>query len=109
MRRRLATIFFTLSFFAFFLSSSLAATLESIGDASIVHDVRSATWTITASGASMSIAFSRSRDYEVTSLLSPSGANWLRAAGPDTVVTTDGVAHAFGNRSHGFTFTSVST
>ena len=36
------------------LSSSFAATVESLGDATIDHDVRSGSWTIAAGGASMS-------------------------------------------------------
>ena len=101
---------FALSFcFAFSASLSLAAAAESLGDATIVHDVRSGSWTIAAGGASLSATLAPWKDYAVTSLVSPVGTNWIRVAGADAVVTADGVRHTFGSRSDGFRYTSLST
>jgi alpha-galactosidase len=98
-----------LSFFLLSLVPSFAATVESIGDASINHDVRSGSWVVAAAGASLSLVLTRSNDYRITALSSPSGTNWLRVAGPDTMVTADGVSHAFGSRADGFDFASIAT
>jgi alpha-galactosidase len=108
MGRGFATVLH--AFFILMMSAepSFASTVESRGDASIAHDTGAGSWTIGAGGASMTILFTRSQDYAVTSILSPSGTNWLRVAGPDTIVTADGTAHAFGSRSDGFRFASVS-
>ena len=109
MRRSLTAV--VLTFLSSFTlpTSSLFAAERSLGDASIAHDVRSESWTIAAGGASLSVTFGPSKDYQITSIVSPSGANWIRVNGPDTIVTADGTPHAFGSRSGGFSYTSVST
>jgi len=109
-RRHLTVVFLTLlSLFITSTSSSFAATVESLGDARIDHGVRSGSWTISAGGASLSVTLDPSKDYEVTAIVSPSGRNWIGVKGPDTVVTADGVQHAFGSRDDGFSYAFVST
>jgi alpha-galactosidase len=88
-------------------TSAAAATLQSLGDASIERS--NLAWTVTAGGASLDLVFTRGGDYSVTGLVGPSGVNWIQAAGPDTIVTADGVPHAFGSHADGFTFTSINT
>src|SRR4051812_17148666 len=85
MRRGAAGFVIFLLFQTIMPSSSFAATMESLGDAAIAHDLQSGTWTIAAGGAALSVTFTRSRDYQITSFVSPSGTDWIRAAGPDTI------------------------
>src|SRR5262249_4524367 len=86
-----------------------AQTVESLGDAAVEHDVRAGSWTIAAGGAALTTVLAPSRDYEVTSLVSPLGTDWVRAIGPDSIVTADGVRHAFGSRTDGFTYIFATT
>ena len=110
MRRRLCAVFLTfLSFFTLTPAATFAATGRVLGDASITHDIPSQSWTMAAGGASLSVTFGPSKDYGITSIVSPTGTNWIRVTGPDTVVTADGVSHAFGSRAGGFSYTSTST
>lgn len=83
-----------------------ADTVASLGDASIAHS--GASWTVSAGGASMVLTIDPAADYALTSLVSPSGVQWLRASGPDSIVTAGGVAHAFGSRTDGFAYASAS-
>ena len=91
--------------FALSASLSFAAAVESLGDATIVHDVRAGSWTIAAGGASLSAALDPSKDYAVTSLRE---SRWARTgfASParTPIVTADGVPHAFGSRADGFSY-----
>ncbi len=109
MRRRLATRFpaaFSI-FFGLLASSALAETVGSLGDAKIERDVRSGSWTVYAGGASMTLTIDPSKDYAVTSMISPSGTDWMRVHAADAVITADGTRHTFGSRSSGFSYTSV--
>jgi alpha-galactosidase len=108
MRRGVA-VFFTCVSFLTVATPSFAATVESLGDASIAHTVRTGSWTISAGGASLSVRLAPSQDYKVLSIVSPSGANWIRVNGADTLVTTDGIPHTFGSRADGFHYNSVAT
>src|SRR5215831_2547537 len=111
MQRRILVHLFTTFLFVLDLrgSSAIAATVEALGDARIDHDEGSGSWTVSAGGASMTITIDPSKDYAVTSMVSPAGHDWLRARATDTIVTVDGVRHIFGSRSSGFTYTSAST
>ncbi len=83
-----------------------ADVIVSLGDASISHDVGARTWTISAGGASMTVTADPAEDYALTSLVSPSGQQWLRAPASDAIVTTDR-ARVFGRRSDGFAYSSA--
>jgi len=109
MLRRLTTSLFTLIAAASCVSSARATTVESLGDASIAHDTNSDAWTITAGGAAMALSIGPSTDYTVTSLVSPSGTQWLAAPHADATVTVSGTALVFGSRADGFTYASTST
>ena len=56
---------------------------------------------------SMTLTIDPSKDYAVTSMISPSGTDWMRVHAADAVITADGVRHTFGSRSSGFSYTSV--
>jgi len=89
-------------------ATAFAETVASLGDASIAHDVRAGAWTVSAGGASMVLAIDPDADYAITSLLSPSGVEWLRAGAADTLVTADGIPRTFGRRIDGFSYSSAS-
>jgi len=80
-----------------------AATIASVGDAAITSDAEAGTWTLTAGGAALTLAFSPSRDLEILDLTSPAGHAWLRP-GPDSSVTVAGQTLALGSRAAGFAY-----
>ncbi len=86
-----------------------ATAVQSQGDASITHDPQSGTWTVTAGGAALTAVLDPTRDWQITSLVSPGGENWISGNVPDTLITTNGTAYAFGSRAAGFTYTLAST
>lgn len=86
-----------------------ATTAQSQGDASITHDPQSGTWTVSAGGAALTAALDPSRDWQITALVGPSGENWISGNVPDTLITANGVAYAFGSRAAGFAYTLAST
>jgi len=111
MRRRAVIVGF-LSFLCATIAANrpvFAATVESLGDATIDNDPRTGSWTVTAGRATMSFGLNASQNYTVTSILSPTGTEWIRTSGPDTIVTADGASHEFGNLSQGFGSPVVST
>ena len=57
----------------------------------------------------LTAALDPSSDWQITSLVSPSGKNWISGNVPDTMITTNGAAYAFGSRAAGFTYTLAST
>src|SRR5205807_1323549 len=94
----------------FLTASAHAATIsETLGDASIDHDPAAGTWTIQAGGASLKIASDASRDFQIVSMVSPSGGSWITSASPSTVVTVNGSARAFGSRADGFQYEGTAT
>ena len=84
-------------------------TLETLGDASIVHERRLGIWTIAAAGARLTIIASESRSFEMSSLVSPSGQSWIVASTAGTTIDADGRSLAFGSRSDGFRLEEPST
>ncbi len=89
-------------------SAVLADTVASLGDASIAHDIGARSWTISAGGATMALTIDPAADYAITSLVSPSGVEWLRSGNPDSLVTAGGVTRVFGRRTDGFAYSSAS-
>src|SRR5262245_37990583 len=108
MRRRSRHTFFIL-LLAFTLdrSSAAAATLAASGDASISQDASAGTYTLRAGGAALTLAVDRSRDFEIVSLISPSGQTWAGSAVPDSSVHVGSRTLPFGNRAAGFSFESA--
>jgi alpha-galactosidase len=92
------------------VSVASAETVASLGDASIDHNITARSWTVSAGGASMVLTIDPAEDYALTSLMSPSGAQWLRSGGADSVVTvgTDRSSRTFGRRADGFAYASAS-
>jgi alpha-galactosidase len=97
------------SFLLVFAPCATAATVVRAGFASIANDPDAGTWTISSSGASLTLALDRSRDFEVLQLVSPSGKNWTTAIQADTVVKIGSQSIAFGNRAAGFVYQDVTT
>ena len=89
--------------------ASSATAVQSLGDASITHDPQSGTWRVSAGGAALTAVLDPSSDWQITALLSPTGRNWISGAVPDTLITVNGTAYAFGSRSAGFVYTAAST
>lgn len=82
-----------------------AATLVSTGDASISHDGN--TWDLVAGGTTLTLGLAPSRDFEIVRLATISNVAWTIGAVPDTTITVDGQALAFGNRAAGFAYVSA--
>jgi len=74
------------------------------GDASIRHDATAGTWTLSAGGAALTVAFDPSRDFEILSLVSPSGHESTAGATPGTSIIVNGSALTFGSRASGFRY-----
>ena len=70
MRRGVA-VFLTCVLFSIVSTPSVAATVESLGDAMIAHTARFGSWTIAAGGASLSARIDPSQDYKVISIVGP--------------------------------------
>src|SRR5205809_4770334 len=97
LRMRLTTTRFTLFLFAFFtFSRTVSAAADPTGDAAIVHDSASATWTLMSGGTSLTLTLDPARDFSVQRLVTPSGKNWTTANLPDTFVTIGGQQLALG-------------
>ncbi|HJZ70427.1 MAG TPA: glycoside hydrolase family 36 protein [Vicinamibacterales bacterium] len=103
MRRRSSHTFFTV-LFAITLHGTAAgaATLATSGDASISQDTAAGTWTLRAGGAALTLAVDRSRDFQLVSLVSPSGQKWAGGSVPDSSVHVGSRTLPFGNRADGF-------
>ena len=78
------------------------------GDAAIAHDASVGTWTLSAGGATLTLALDPSRDFAIVSLLSASGTSWAIGTQPDSTVRLAGHSLAFGNRNAGFAYEDVS-
>ncbi len=86
-----------------------AATVETLGNATISRDDSARTWILGAGGARLTVSINSGSDYQVLSLESPTGRNWLPNAATDTWVVINGKAEAFGRRDAGFQFEGVGT
>jgi alpha-galactosidase len=90
------------------LSPSLVCAASTVvaqtGDASIAHDTSAGTWTLTAGGATLTLALDASRDFALQSLMSPSGVSWSLASTSDSVVNVGTQTLAFGSRTAGFVY-----
>ena len=74
------------------------------GDAAIVHDPAAGTWTLTAGGATLTLALDPSRDFAIVSLSSVSGKPWTTGVTTDTFVRVRKRSLAFGSRPAGFAY-----
>src|SRR5262245_45807757 len=98
------------TFFIFLLAVTLhgsragAATVAASGDASISQDTAAGTWTLRAGAAVLTLAVDRSRDFELVSLVSPSGKTWAGGSVPDSSVHVGSRTIPFGNRAAGFAY-----
>ena len=89
---------------------AFAATIvQTQGDASIAHDAQAGTWIVSAGGATLTAALDPSSDWQIVSLVSPAGRNWISGSVPDTWITANGTTYAFGNRAAGFTYAQASS
>src|SRR4051812_13391358 len=82
--------------------AAAATVVAQQGNASITHDAATATWTLSAAGASLILAAGASRDFSIVQLLSPSGATWVTAG--DSLVRIANRSLPFGSRAAGFAF-----
>jgi len=87
--------------------ATAATVVASSGDAIIAHDTAAGTWTLSAGGATLTLALDSGRDFAVLGLTASSGATWTTAAAADTFVRVGSQTLAFGHRASGFTFQGV--
>src|SRR5262244_1726779 len=105
MRRRSSHRFFTLLFaVTLHRTPAAAATLAASGDASISQDTAGGTWTLRAGGAAVTLIVDRAHDFELLSLVSPSGQKWAGGSVPDSSVHVGSRTLPFGNRADGFAY-----
>jgi alpha-galactosidase len=90
-------------------SPARAETVQTLGDASIVHDDISRSWILSAGGARLLIGLDRASDFRLLALESPTGHNWLAAPQAGTTVVINGQSHPLGSRSAGFDLEAVAT
>src|SRR5260221_3247176 len=74
------------------------------GDAAIAHDAAEGTWTLTAGGASLTLALDPTRDFTIVSLVSASGTAWIAAGAADSSVRIGNRSLALGSRAAGFAY-----
>lgn len=86
-----------------------AATVVRAGFASISNDPNAGTWTISSSGASLTLALDASRDFQVLRLVAPTGHEWTIGAQADTTIRVGITPLAFGSRAAGFAYRNVTT
>jgi alpha-galactosidase len=92
------------------MASAQAATIVAQqGDAAIAHDAAAGTWTLSAGGASLTLALDPSRDFQIVKLVSASGTSWITAAAADSFVRIGNRTLPFGNRAAGFAFRGAAT
>ena len=92
-------------------TASVAAattTVASAGDASISHDESAGTWTLSASGTSMTLTLDAGRDFGIARLVTPSGTSWIRSAISDSIIKVGTSTIALGARGAGFQLQGVS-
>src|SRR4029078_12643375 len=85
-----------------------ALVLRQHGERAIAHDAHAGTWTLSAGGATLTLALDPSRDFAIVSLLSANGTSWALGTQADSTVRLAGHSLAFGNRSAGFAYEDVS-
>jgi hypothetical protein len=90
-------------------AADAATVVAQQGDAAIAHDEAAGTWTLSAGGASLTLALDPSRDFEVLKLVSASHTSWITAAAADSVVRIGNRTLPFGNRAAGFAFRGAAT
>jgi alpha-galactosidase len=86
-----------------------ADTVDRLGDAYVTHDSAAGTWTLGASGTSLTLRIDPASDFQVVRLLSASGRNWIAREQPDTAIVVNGAPLVFGSRTSGFQYIDVST
>ena len=84
-----------------------AAIVAQQGDAAVTHDASAGTWTLTAGGASLTLALDPSRDFGIVSLVSASGTSWTTSVAADSTVRVGTRSLALGNRAAGFAYRDV--
>jgi hypothetical protein len=82
-------------------AAAAAIVVARTGDASSTHDLAAGTWSIAAGGTTLTLALDPGSDFQMVGLVAAQNRSWVAAAAPDTSVTVDGVAQAFGNRLAG--------
>jgi len=85
-----------------FAPPTAGATVVRAGFASISNDLDAGTWTISSTGASLTLALDASRDFQVLRLLAPTGREWTLGPQADTTVKQGTTSVPFGNRDAGF-------
>ncbi len=108
-RQRLSVFVFCLFCVPCAAASATAATVVRAGFASISNDPDARTWTISSTGASLTLALDAGRDYELLRLVSPSGTTWTTVVQPDTLLKIGSQTVVFGSRAAGFALQRVDT
>jgi alpha-galactosidase len=93
--------------FAALGTRAAAATVVRVGFASIANDPDAGTWTVSSSGASLTLAIDAARDFQVLRLTSPSGREWTTGAQTVASVKVGSVTVPFGSRAAGFALSGV--
>jgi alpha-galactosidase len=107
MRRLPTRPLLALACFLLLAAPASAAVVAQVDDAIIAHDTAAGTWTLTAGGATLTLALDPSRDFALVSLISPSGKPWTTAAVADSFVRVANHALPFGSRAEGFSYQNV--
>jgi alpha-galactosidase len=82
-------------------------TIAKAGDASIARNRSAETWSISAGGATLTLALGATRDFQVVALSTQSNRSWTLEERPDTSVIIDGTSMAVGKRAAGFVYQSA--
>lgn len=90
-------------------ASAASTVVVRAGSASISNDPDAGTWTISSSGASLTLALGAARDFATLKLAWPGAASWIAAEGADALVKIGGRTLPIGNRAAGFTYQGVTT
>ena len=95
-----------LSLFAFALvvRPAQAATVVSVGTASISNEPDAGTWTIGSAGTSLTLNLDSSHDFAIVRLTTSSGVPWALRSLPDSVIKVGAQSVPFGNRAAGFVY-----
>lgn len=107
LRRTLAFAFLVTAIAVAAMPRTSADTVVRAGNASLSNDPDAGTWTLSADGTSLTLAFDASHDFRVIRLESESGEPRTLGALPDSQVTVGGKTLPFGSRAAGFTFQGV--
>jgi alpha-galactosidase len=108
LKRRVLALTLVVTMLASFPTRA-ASSDQKLGDAYIRHDASAGTWTIGAGGASLAIAVDSARDFQLISLTSPSGQNWLTSPQAGAVMTVNDKTMLVGSRANGFRLEKVAT